>query len=82
VAKGNEKGRVENGVGYVKMNFLAGAELPKFAALNPAARIWLDTLNGKRIFSPKVCQQRDITDFLQLNCCIYGLFWLCRYLCS
>ena len=49
VAKGNEKGRVENGVGYVKKNFLAGAELPEFTALNPAARIWLDTVANVRI---------------------------------
>ena len=49
VAKGNEKGRVENGVGYVKKNFLAGADLPDFAALNPAARIWLDTIANARI---------------------------------
>ena len=49
VAKGNEKGRVENGVGYVKKNFLAGAELPDFAALGPAAKIWLDTIANVRI---------------------------------
>ena len=49
VAKGNEKGRVENGVGYVKKNFLAGAELPDFAAINPAARLWLDTVADVRI---------------------------------
>lgn len=49
VAKGNEKGRVENGVGYVKKNFLAGADLPDFAAVNPAARIWLDTVANVRI---------------------------------
>jgi transposase len=49
VAKGNEKGRVENGVGYVKKNFLAGAELADFAAINPAASIWLDTIANVRI---------------------------------
>lgn len=42
--KGNEKGRVENGVGYGKKNFLAGLELPDFSALSPAARQWLDTV--------------------------------------
>jgi transposase len=49
VAKGNEKGRVENGVGYVKKNLLAGLELPDFVAINPAARIWLDTVANVRI---------------------------------
>ena len=49
VAKGNEKGRVENAVGYVKKNFLAGAELPDFCAINPAAQLWLDTVANCRI---------------------------------
>jgi transposase len=49
VAKGNEKGRVENGVGYVKKNFLAGADLPDFAAINKEAAIWLDTIANVRI---------------------------------
>jgi hypothetical protein len=45
----NEKGRVENGVGSVKKNFVAGAELPDFVAINPAARIWLDTIANIRV---------------------------------
>src|SRR5207245_2588984 len=49
VGKGNEKGRVENGVGYVKKNFLAGLEIPDFSALNPAARHWLDTVANVRV---------------------------------
>jgi len=49
VAKGNEKGRVENGVGYVKKNFLNGLEIPHFAALNPAAKTWLDSVANVRI---------------------------------
>ena len=49
VAKGNEKGRVENGVGYVKKNFLNGLELPDFSAINPAAQIWLDTVANVRL---------------------------------
>src|SRR5262252_1127056 len=51
VGKGNEKGRVENGVGYVKKNFLAGLEVPDFSALNPAARQWLDTVANVRLHS-------------------------------
>lgn len=49
VRKANEKGRVENGVGYVKKNFLNGLELGPFAALNPAARHWLDTVANVRL---------------------------------
>jgi len=48
VGKGNEKGRVENGVGYVKKNLLAGLEIPDFAAIHPAARHWLDTVANVR----------------------------------
>jgi transposase len=49
VRKAHEKGRVENGIGYVKKNFLAGLDLPDFHALNPAARHWLDTVANPRI---------------------------------
>lgn len=49
VKKANEKGRVENGVGYVKKNFLAGLDIPSFSAINPAARQWLDTVANLRI---------------------------------
>ncbi|MCC7375083.1 MAG: transposase [Verrucomicrobiales bacterium] len=49
VAKGNEKGRVENGVGYVKKNFLAGLDIPSFAAVNPAAVVWRDSIANLRI---------------------------------
>ena len=49
VGKGNEKGRVENGVGYVKKHFLAGLEIADFSALHPAARQWLDTIANVRL---------------------------------
>jgi transposase len=49
VGKGNEKGRVENGVGYVKKNLLAGLELPQFDAMANVARQWLDTVANVRI---------------------------------
>ncbi len=49
VGKGNEKGRVENGVGYVKKNFLAGLDIPDFAAIGPACSHWLDTVANVRI---------------------------------
>ena len=49
VGKGNEKGRVENGVGYIKKNFLEGLEMPAFSALNPAAWQWRDTVANVRL---------------------------------
>jgi transposase len=49
VRAGNEKGRVESGVGYVKKNFLAGLEIPSFAAVHPAALQWRDTIANVRL---------------------------------
>jgi len=49
VGQAHEKGRVENAVGYIKKNFLAGLELSDFALVNPAARQWLDTVANVRI---------------------------------
>ena len=49
VARGNEKGRVENAVGYVKKNFLNGADFLDFSAVNPAAEVWLATIANVRL---------------------------------
>ncbi|HEY5102390.1 MAG TPA: IS21 family transposase, partial [Steroidobacteraceae bacterium] len=48
VAAGNEKGRVESGVGYVKKNFLRGTEFTDFSAVNPAAQLWLNEIANVR----------------------------------
>ena len=63
VGRGNEKGRVENGVGYVKKNFLAGLELPDFSALAPAAKLWVDTVANVRTHS--ATHQRPIDRFAE-----------------
>lgn len=47
--KANEKGRVENGVGYVKKNFLSGLQIPSFEAVNPAAVQWRDAVANVRL---------------------------------
>jgi transposase len=57
----NEKGRVENGVGYVKKNFLAGLELPEFTALAAAAKTWVDTVADVRLHA--ATHQRPIDRF-------------------
>lgn len=49
VGQAHEKGRVENAVGYVKKNFLAGLDVSDFALINPAARQWLETVANVRI---------------------------------
>jgi transposase len=49
VGQPQEKGRVENGVAYVKKNFLNGLELSDFKSINPAARHWLDQIANVRI---------------------------------
>lgn len=48
VGQAHEKGRVENAVGYVKKNFLAGQEFTDFSQVNPAVRQWLDTVANVR----------------------------------
>ncbi len=48
VGQPQEKGRVENAVGYVKKNFLHGLELSDFKIINPAARSWLDHVANLR----------------------------------
>ena len=42
IARGNEKGKVESGVGYVKKNFLAGREFKDFADLERQLQAWKD----------------------------------------
>jgi transposase len=49
VRAGNEKGRVESGVGYVKKNLLNGLQFTDFAAVNPAAQVWLNEIANVRI---------------------------------
>lgn len=49
IGKGNEKGRVENGVGYVKKNLLAGLDIADFSRLAPTAKHWLDTVANVRV---------------------------------
>jgi len=48
VGKGNEKGQVENGVGYVKKNLLNGLDIPDFKIMKPIAQNWLDTIANIR----------------------------------
>ena len=57
--KGNEKGRVENGVGYVKKNLLAGLELPPYPALNPSGRNWMDTVANVRLHGETKCKPSE-----------------------
>ena len=49
VGKGNEKGRVENGVGYVKKNLLSGLEIPSFEAIQAEGQRWRDETANVRI---------------------------------
>lgn len=71
VGKGNEKGRVENGVGYVKKNFLAGLDIPDFDALHPAARRWLDTVANVRIHGET--REQPIVRFEKERACLSSL---------
>jgi transposase len=71
VGKGNEKGRVETAVGYVKKNLLAGMDLPDFAAIHPAARHWLDTVANVRIHGET--REQPIARFEKERACLNPL---------
>jgi transposase len=49
VRRPNQKGRVEKSVDYLKGNFLRGLELTTFEPLNPALRLWLETVANVRV---------------------------------
>jgi len=67
VAKGNEKGRVESGVGYVKKNFLAGLKLPNFEALQVGGKEWLGTIANQRIHGETRKQPQELFAEERLN---------------
>jgi transposase len=58
--KPHEKGRVENGVGYFKKNFLAGLSLSSLDALNAAARQWLDQVANVRVHGETHQKPQDL----------------------
>jgi hypothetical protein len=45
----NQKGRVENAVGYIRSSFLAGREPGSAEAMNPALAHWRDTVANARV---------------------------------
>lgn len=49
VGRGNEKGRVENSIGYIQKNFLGGLEISSLAALNAQARRWMEQVANVRL---------------------------------
>ncbi|MBF0427023.1 MAG: IS21 family transposase [Magnetococcales bacterium] len=63
VGKGNEKGRVENGVGYVKKNFLNGLGLQDFHAINPTAQYWQESVANVRLHGET--KKRPLDMFLE-----------------
>ncbi len=48
VAKGNEKGRVEDAIKYIRMNFFAGREFKDFEDLIKQSILWRDNTANKR----------------------------------
>ena len=62
VRKANEKGIVENAVGYVKHNFLNGRPIGEFLSLNPAIAVWLEQTANVRVHART--RQRPVDLFL------------------
>lgn len=69
--KGNEKGRVENGIGYVKKNLLNGLEIPSFESLHPTAALWRDEVANVRIHGST--KKRPIDMFPEDKACLHPL---------
>ena len=68
VRRPNEKGRVENGVGYVKKNLLAGLEITHFETLHPTGRAWMDDVANCRIHGET--KERPIDRFASEKACL------------
>jgi transposase len=49
VRKGNEKGRVENAVGYIKKNLLNGLSYTHFSDISIAGKQWLEEIANVRV---------------------------------
>lgn len=59
----NEKGRVENAVGFTKTSFLGGREPSVPAAINPALRHWLGNVANTR--THRTTRTRPVDTFLE-----------------
>jgi transposase len=62
VRRPNEKGRVENAVGYIRTSFLAGREPGPLEVLAPALSDWLDNTANRRIHSTTGRKPQELFD--------------------
>lgn len=60
VRRPNEKGRVENAVGYIKSSFLAGREATSLAAIAPALADWLENTANARLHATTGRRPREL----------------------
>jgi transposase len=67
LAKGNEKGRVEDGVKYVKMNFLHSRKFQNFGNLCDQLSQWRDQVANRREHRSTRKIPRSIFDHQELN---------------
>ncbi len=74
VGKGNEKGIVERGVGYIKKNLLKGLDIQDFSHLNPACKNWLDTIANVRIHGETRKRPTELFDKERSHQSSQGLF--------
>jgi len=65
VGRPNEKGRVEQAVGYIKKSFLAGREPALPVAMAPALTDWLDTVANVRIHGTTKRRPVDLFDEIE-----------------
>jgi len=63
IARGNEKGKVESGIKYIRGSFLEGREIVDWADLQREAVIWRDTVANVRIHG--TTRQRPVDRYAQ-----------------
>ena len=71
-ASGNEKGRVEDGVRYVRYNFWPGHDWTAFEEIKPSVVSWRDTFANKRTHSstqkiPEIVFEQEKSSLLGLG---------------
>ncbi len=65
VGRGNEKGRVENSIGFIQKNFLNGLQISSLEALNAQARRWMEQVANPSFAVSN--RKRDSERFVVLN---------------
>lgn len=71
IARGNEKGKVENGIKYIRGSFLAGREIKSWPELQQSAREWLAGVANVR--EHRTTRERPVDRWAREKACLQAL---------